>query len=326
MVTSNSNNHTYTQEPSFEQAIQQTIYQLWQQREEGYFKTTDKKKLYWCRLTNPQHKKSVLIVNGRIESCWKYQELFYDLYQQGFNIYSYDHQGQGLSDRIVTGSDIGHVIEFDDYVNNMAQMVEYFSLSDDKPCYLLAHSMGGAIATRYLQTHPDHPFSKVALSAPMFGVNLEWYLKPFAPLLSQILAAVYPKPTYAPGQQAYFPKPFDNNPLTRSQVRYEWFRKLYEDKPQLKVGGASSQWVWQGLMAAKQCILMTRQIKVPLLLVQAGNDRIVSNQAHVQFIKKLAKTNADCAFKIVHGSQHEVLFEKDEFRNQGLDAINHFFS
>jgi lysophospholipase len=28
----------------------------------------------------------------------------------------------------------------------------------------------------------------------------------------------------------------------------------------------------------------------------------------------------------VQGAKHEVLFEKDEYRNQAMDAIRHFFS
>lgn len=74
---------TYTQETLFEQAIGGPIAALWQTRQEGFVKGTEKKKIYWCKLTNPEHKKAVLIVNGRIESSWKYQELFYDLYRQG---------------------------------------------------------------------------------------------------------------------------------------------------------------------------------------------------------------------------------------------------
>ncbi|MBG0760593.1 lysophospholipase [Vibrio cidicii] len=315
---------SYTQENLFEQAIAGPIAALWQQRQEGYFKSSDKTKLYWCKLTDPKHSKAVLLVNGRIESSWKYQELLFDFYRQGYDVYSYDHRGQGLSDRLVQDSDIGHVYEFDDYVRDLASVVQHFALEGYQQCHLVSHSMGGAIATRYLQTYPHHPFDKLVLSAPMFGINLPWYLSPVAIAVSQILTAVYPTPTYAPGHQPYYAKPFEDNPLSQSKARYHWFRQLYTDKPELQVGGPSTRWVWQGLMATKQCLQMTRQLKIPVLLLQAGNDRIVSNQAQNQFYKKLCKTNKNSQMITIDGAQHELLFEQDQYRNQALDALFHF--
>ncbi|MBG0757231.1 alpha/beta fold hydrolase [Vibrio cidicii] len=315
---------SYTQENLFEQAIAGPIAALWQQRQEGYFKSSDKTKLYWCKLTDPKHSKAVLLVNGRIESSWKYQELLFDFYHQGYDVYSYDHRGQGLSDRLVQDSDIGHVYEFDDYVRDLASVVQHFALEGYQQCHLVSHSMGGAIATRYLQTNPHHPFDKLVLSAPMFGINLPWYLSPVAIAVSQILTAVYPTPTYAPGHQPYYAKPFEDNPLSQSKARYHWFRQLYTDKPELQVGGPSTRWVWQGLMATKQCLQMTRQLKIPVLLLQAGNDRIVSNQAQNQFYKKLCKTNKNSQMITIDGAQHELLFEQDQYRNQALDALFRF--
>ncbi|KNY42780.1 lysophospholipase [Vibrio harveyi] len=312
---------TYTQETLFEQAIGGPIAALWQERQEGFVKGTEKKKIYWCKLTNPEHTKAVLIVNGRIEASWKYQELFYDLYRQGYDVYSFDHRGQGLSDRLLPDSDMGHVYDFNDYIDDMELVLLQLNLSGYQQRFVISHSMGGAIATRYLQTHPDHNFDGLILSAPMFGINLPWYLSPIAIPVTQILAAVSPQPSYAPGHKEYYPKPFEDNPLSQSYDRYHWFRGLYRDKPELQVGGPSTRWVWQGLMAAKQCILLTRQIKVPVLLVQSGNDRIVSNAAQQRFIDKLSKTNPNASLVSIAGAEHEILFEKDQYRNQALDAV-----
>ncbi len=71
-------------------------------------------------------------------------------------------------------------------------------------------------------------------------------------------------------------------------------------------------------------LLLTRQVKVPVLLVQAGNDRIVSNLAQKRFIEKLRKTNPHAALLSIEGAQHEILFETDQYRNQALDAIFRF--
>ncbi len=316
----------YTQECDFEQAIQTHIAALWASREEGYFSTKDNKQLFWCSLTNPKHNKALLVVNGRIESAWKYQELFYDFYQQGYDVYSFDHRGQGLSTHLAPDPQMGHIIDFDDYINDMDALVAFFSLSRYQERMILAHSMGGAIATRYIQTHPNHGFDKIALSAPMYGVNVPWYFKPLAITISQIMTALYSTPTYAPGYRSYAPKPFEVNPLSQSLVRYQWFRRLYEDKPELKIGGPSTQWVWQGLMAAKQCIQQTRQISIPLLLVQAGEDKIVCNDAQIKFVHKLQRTNPKARSLTINGAKHEVLFESDQYRNAAMSAIGAFFN
>ncbi len=321
-----SDSFAYTQESQFEHASSTHIAHFWQQRSEGKLKSFDSTNLYWVAFTAPQHTKALLVVNGRIESVCKYQELFYDLFQQGYDIYAYDHRGQGLSDRLTADHQLGYIHEFNDYLLDMELMLKQFDLSRYATRHLLAHSMGATIATRYIETHPQHEFTAMALSAPMFGINLPWYLSPIAGLISQCLTAFNTKPVYAPGHRAYYPKPFEDNPLSHSLVRYQWFRHLYEQQPALKLGGPSTRWVWQSLMAAKQSIQLTRQIKIPLLLLQAGEEQIVCNQRQITFIKKLARTNQQCAFKMIHGARHELLFEQDQYRNQTLDAVLQFFA
>lgn len=319
----------YTQETNFEQAIHADIAQLWQSRQEGYLAMRDKKKLYWAALTSEHHNKAVVVVNGRIECAIKYQELFYDLYQQGFDVYSYDHRGQGLSDRLIDDTEMGFVQEFDDYVLDLDSMVTHFNLERYNERFILGHSMGGNVVTRYLQTqgieNKEAFFHAAALSAPMFGVNIAPYLKPFAPMIGQFLTAVYPTPRFAPGQVAYYPKPFEGNFLSQSEARYQWFRHLYDEMPQLRIGGASTRWVWQSLMACKQCLLMTRHLKTPLLILQAGDDQIVANDAQTQLARKLIKTNPRSKLVTIDGARHELLFERDEYRNRTLDEILAFF-
>lgn len=323
--SSSINPFSYTQESNFEQVIRANIADFWSSRQEGKLRATNKASLYWCKFTSQQHNKAIVVVNGRIECCEKYQELFYDLFQQGYNIYSYDHRGQGRSTRLIDDQEMGYVEEFEDYVEDLAQLVEHFDLQGYQKRYLLGHSMGGNIVTRYVQTK-SHSFNAVALSAPMFGVNLPWYFKPVATLVGQVLTAFHPKPTFAPGQAAYFPKPFAGNYLSQSSVRYQWFRELYEQNPELKIGGASTRWVWQGLMSCKRCQLMTRHIKVPFLVIQAGEERIVSNEAQNKFMAKLAKTHKSCEFKVIAGARHELFFEQDQYRNQALDYSLAFFA
>ena len=64
----------------------------------------------------------------------------------------------------------------------------------------------------------------------MYGVNLPWHLQLVAIPFNQLMAVLSSQPKFAPGQLPYYPKPFDGNLLSQSQVRYHWFRALYEQK------------------------------------------------------------------------------------------------
>jgi lysophospholipase len=321
MIPKNISATPYTQESNFEQVMANAVVPFWQNRNDGFLFGLNKTKIYYSILSNPNHSKAIVIVNGRTECCAKYQELFYDLYQQGYDIYSIDHRGQGLSEKVTYHSDMNHIEFFNDYVADLHHAIEHFELNHYEERYLLAHSMGATIATRYMQTHTKHSFNAVALSAPMFGITMPWYLKPIAIPLTQLLTALSSKPRYAPSQQGYVSKPFANNPLSHSPVRYRWFRSLYEQQPNLQVGGASTRWVWQSLMACKQCLQLTRQLAMPILILQAENDIIVDNCAQDRLFNKLSKINKSAQLLKVKHANHELLFETDTIRNQVLDAI-----
>jgi lysophospholipase len=314
----------YTQESRFEQVINSTISDFWEKRESGKQASFDGTPLYWCQLTSPKHSKAIMIVNGRIESVYKYRELFFDLFQLGYDVYSYDHRGQGLSERLILDSDVGHIEQFEDYVNDLGNIIDFFNLNHYSKRYLVAHSMGGAIALRYLQQKEKSPFDAIALTSPMLGLPIPYYLHPIARPYTYWLTKKSQIPTYAPGYGPYYEKPFEDNPLTHSSVRYTWFRALYQSNAQLQVGGPSSRWVWQSLLTLKQIYHDAKKIQLPLLILQAGNDHIVDNKAQLKFILRVQKTNLNTKLKIINGANHELLFEKDEYRNRVLQSITHF--
>lgn len=53
-----------------------------------------------------------------IESYVKYPEVAYDLFQQGYDVIVLDHRRQGRSGRLLEDGNRGHVIKFDDYVED----------------------------------------------------------------------------------------------------------------------------------------------------------------------------------------------------------------
>ncbi|MDR8258611.1 alpha/beta fold hydrolase, partial [Acinetobacter baumannii] len=64
----------------------------------------------------------VLICPGRIESYVKYAEVAYDLFHCGFDVMIIDHRGQGRSGRLLSDTHRGHVVNFSDYVDDLAAL------------------------------------------------------------------------------------------------------------------------------------------------------------------------------------------------------------
>jgi lysophospholipase len=315
----------FTQEAQFAQAIETDISAFWSNREEKIVTGKNDVPLYTVSLTSANHNKLIVMVNGRTEASIKYQEVFYDLFRQGYDIYAFDHRGQGMSGRIAFDKHMGHVEDFQDYIEDMDTVLQHFPLSRYSHKYLLGHSMGGAITTRYLQTFPDSGFDAAVLSSPMLGIYMHPLLQHVASPISKMMTSFSSKPTYSPGQSGYSVEAFEENALTHSQTRYSWSMGLNEQIEQIRMGGPTNQWVAQALHASKLCIQHATDIKIPLLLMQAENDTVVSNQAQNQFMQNLAKTDLTTKKVMLLDSYHEPLLESDIIRNQALSEILNWY-
>lgn len=301
----------------------------WQQQAvSGQFYSHDALNLPFAKLVNPQHQRSIMIVNGRTETYLKYQELALDLFSNGFNVYLYDHRGQGLAPRLVANPDIGYVADFSDYVQDLEQFVQQVVLPDAPDnVFLLAHSMGGTISALWL-SHTQVRLQAAVLSSPMIGI----YLKPLPHWLVNGLLSVLDKTChwldrsacYAPGQSDYQALPFNENDLTHSEVRYQLFLELYQQQPKVQLGGASGQWLTQALLAGKQAIAQAPRITTPLLVLQAGNDVVVDNEEQDTFCQALGNCDGGQP-KVIQGAAHELFIEQDALRRRALETALTFF-
>ena len=87
--------------------------------ETRHFSSYDGRNIYYY-LVNQDDKSAekayVFVSPGRTESSFKYAELVYDLYQEGFSLILIDHRGQGKSDRLSANFGVSYVDTFEDYV------------------------------------------------------------------------------------------------------------------------------------------------------------------------------------------------------------------
>ncbi|MFL9693382.1 alpha/beta fold hydrolase [Aeromonas veronii] len=323
-----TNTYLLTSEADVPSLYQQTLPDFWRQHAvEGEFKGKDGVTIRYAALRQAKVDRAILIVNGRVESYLKYQELAWDLWRQGYSLYLIDHRGQGMSGRMLNDPQKGYVDQFDDYVVDLKQFHDQIIMADQPAkLFLLAHSMGGAISARYLERWPDD-IKAAVLSSPMLGINLgglpKWLAKGLASTIGTV-GGWLGEPPYGPGQGAYQDHGFADNGLTHSQSRYQAFRQLYEQHPQIKLGGATAHWIYQGITGADAAIADAGAIKTPLLVLQAGNDSVVDNTAQDRFCT-IAKCEGGKPLHI-EGAWHELFIESDDKRQPALTAMVDFFA
>ncbi|WP_230492786.1 lysophospholipase L2 [Martelella alba] len=301
---------------------------FWHRREEGEFIGAQDLPIRFVRLRSPRHRHVVVISTGRIESYVKYPEVAYDLFHCGYDVMIIDHRGQGRSGRLLSDVHRGHVLRFADYVSDFTEFWRrYVADRGYRRCFALAHSMGGAILALFLAAQPD-ACDAAALCAPMFGIRLpmpHW-------LAWRILEWAERRPDmrdyYAVGTGQWRPTPFMLNVLTHSPQRYRRSLRFYADEPGLRIGGPTYHWVREGILAGNDILAKAAAITTPLMLLQAGEEKIVDNRRHEAFCQAMAAAGHPCEANNpvrIEGARHEILFETDILRAQALNGIIDFF-
>lgn len=260
---------------------------------------------------------NIVVSPGQGEPMKKYFELVHDL--PDANFYLIDHQGQGESQRILKDQEKCHVEEFQDYVNDFTQWMENVVLPQTRgeKLYLIAHSMGGAIATRFMETHPE-VFDKVVFSAPMYDIYTKPYPQKVAKVIAKALMLAGKGNSYAPGRGPYKPDEdvVGKNPFSHSADRIEMNKYLFVEQ-NVGVGGVTVRWVSSAFKGTKGIEHVGKKLSMPILLLQAEKDTVVKPQKQNAFCKN-AK---NCELVPMAGSFHEVLQEKDSIREHAFTLI-----
>lgn len=315
-------------ENDFAAFVNGPLAEFWQTRREWRFDGVNRVPIQCVGFTVPEHRRVIVVISGFMESYLKYPELIYDLFYSGYDVFMYDHRGQGLSGRMLDNVEKVYVEQFDYYIDDLDVFWQQNIIpAGYQQAYLLGHSMGGAITSLFLARHPQ-AVKAVVLSAPMIGINLpipRWWVKTMTslfeywPVLSQ---------SYVLWRNQ--PLPFVINMLTHSEVRYQRFVDLYNKQSGIQLKGPTFHWVHEGLIAEEQMLALAEVGKYcrPILLLQAGKEMLVSNRAQAAFyqaINQFGHCNQHNEFRQFKDARHELLFEIDAIRSQVLQEILNFF-
>ena len=290
------------------------------------FQSFDGKSLSAIRFLQPATttKGVIVVIPGRSETFLKYAEVFFDLYQKGYSIYSLDLRGQGTSFHYCEkNSQIGDIENFSDYENDFVFFMNEIVLKQTvkQKHFLLAHSLGGAIAAHYLSEHTQI-FDKAILSAPMLQINTHPYPEPLAYQLASILTQIGNGGSYAPGRGDYDPSlTLDESDVTHSAERFWMSKEINHLYPVTLIGGPSNRWVKEAIHATHKIRKEMEAITTPTLLFQAWADEIVKLKGQTQACDR----TSHCTLIPFPNSGHEILMEKDSIRDKAFRQIFDFF-
>lgn len=292
---------------------------------------TGQKIRYGFVLPQEKPKAAIICLPGFREFGEKYFELAHDMLKRGFAFCTMDWAGQGGSTRLLLNDpDKVDSIGFEQNILDLHQLIEQHlkpSIALDVPVFILAHSMGGHIALRYLHDYPNGFIKAAALSAPLIKIfQFAAYPSFFARLITTVLKF---KPTsYVPGHEKAVKlskgmqpgKGYSSSDPVRDQIHNLWS----DNTDFLRMKGPTTRWLYETI---RSCSILQKRsylkdIKTPVLVGIAGQDKIVFSKATEELVKFLPNGHA----LFIPESRHEILMERDEIRDVFLKEFDEFIS
>ena len=280
--------------------------------------------LFCSRFDAENPRGTVLIVHGFTENADKYAELIHSLLRNGYSVVAYDQRGHGRSWRDPAIADISltHVDRFEAYVADMKTVCDRVLTGVPRPWLLFAHSMGGAVTSLFLESHPG-VFDKAALCAPMIAPNLGGLPQAAAKLmccaeglLGRDKKRVFISKPYAGAED------FATSCAT-GRERFDWYEALRVKTPVFQNNGPTFGWTREAIRVTKALLApgAVERIDIPVRLFTAENDNSVMPEPQKAFASRLRNGRRT----LIPGSKHEIYRSTDAVLFPWWRAILEFF-
>ena len=185
------------------------------------------------------------------------------LVPRGFSVYGYDLRGFGRSP-----GKRGHIDSWSQFRADTGALLRHAAGGEPgRPLFLLGHSMGGLIVLDYVQ-HGDDTLSGAIVSGP--GLEPIGVAKPHLVVLARALSRFLPRLTLDVG--------LDSSGISRDPEVV----RAYREDPLCHPRG-SVRWGTEALDATARIKTRASDVKLPLLMVHGGDDRLVSVEGSRKF-------------------------------------------
>ncbi|MEM8795199.1 MAG: alpha/beta fold hydrolase [Pseudomonadota bacterium] len=286
---------------------------------------------------------TICLFQGRTEFIEKYFDVIRELQARGFYVATLDWRGQGLSHRRFKNRFRGHIKSFDQYELDLEAFTQRVIETCPPPYCALAHSMGAHILLRSAdEGGPGAFFSRMILTAPMLHLAPEMLpglhqLRKSTPAFGRRIVPQWPARWltgmlramglggfYPPGGSNRIDFEFETNPLTTDPVRFEIMMSMMSAHPDLTIGSPTIAWVNAACRSMRKVLdpAFAPSVKVPMLIIASGADKIVSTPAIQLFAPKIRVGR----HVVIPGARHEIMFERDELRLQFWAAFDAYIT
>jgi alpha-beta hydrolase superfamily lysophospholipase len=231
--------------------------------------------------------RTLLIVHGMAEHVRRYEHIARFIVERGWNLVIPDLRGHGRS-----GGEPTHVRDFRDYVLDLQSVRRHYRLKRRRTA-LLGHSMGGLIALRTAQIFPGCAAALVLMS-PLLGLNVA--IPPLTFTTGRVLSVLAPR--------TRFRSKLDP---TASTSNLQAIEARLQDPPVNRT--VTARWFFAMRASLRAAWAEAENVRLPLLLMQSGQDRIVDALASAEWFRSAG--SHDKAFHCLEDNLHELHNEPD---------------
>lgn len=269
----------------------------------GDFLSFDGTRIHYYYAIPENRRGNILMLHGFCEFWGKYHETARYFYEAGYGIFFPEQRGHGLSERLVREKDLVHVNTFDCYAEDVREFIRQVvsHLGGELPVDIFSHSMGGAVSALFLEKYPGC-IRRAILSAPMIRLKTGGIPQPVLDAMAACVRLHRDEEKLSVGQSHFNGSPaFEGSgSLSRERYAYQFAQRL--ENEYYRTFGGTFGWVMAGLEITPVLLKNAHQIRIPMLIFQAGCDHLVESREQLVFARR-----AQNAVIVRYGlSRHEI--------------------
>jgi len=249
-------------------------------------------RLFCRRWEAAEARETIVLVHGGGEHSGRYEATAGRLNQAGYSVIAPDLRGHGRS-----SGRRGHIQGFDEYVDDLHEVIQAEVPSAAGSTVLLGHSLGGLVCTSYAAAHPG-TIRSLALTSPLWGltVPVPAWKHAVACALSGCWPSLSMRRTTSSGQLLSHDPQVATRYLSDPLVHFQVSCRLYTE-------------IRSQLARLPETL---PKLTMPVLVLQAGDDRVVSAEATRRLFPLVGASRKRLI--MYDGYYHEILNEVDRER------------